>query len=252
VFSVKDKVIFISGGNRGLGRGIATGLAGNGARVVIAARDLVALKKTRDCILANGHSCFAVEMDVTSTGSVQRAVDSAQEMAGAPIEVLINNAGMTADNIKAEEMTEKDWLRVMDVNLNGYFRLAQAAVGNMIAKRAGKIINMSSVLGISPVPLGLPYCVSKGAVNHLTKAWAIEWSRYNVQVNAIAPAYIMTDMNKERLENESFRQKVLSRIPAGRLGNTQDLIGAVLFLASEASNYVTGIVLPVDGGWCAA
>jgi 2-deoxy-D-gluconate 3-dehydrogenase len=249
MFSVKDKIILVSGGNRGLGREISIGLARQDANVVIAARDENALIETSEAIKKQHKRCSYVRMDVTSEKDVQSAVVLAQEKACGVIDVLINNAGMSVENVKAEDMSEPEWQRVLDVNLNGYFRLAKAVVRGMIDKGSGKIINMSSVLGTNPVPLALGYCVSKGAVNQLTRAWAIEWSRYNIQVNALAPAYIRTDINRDRLTNEKFLKKVLERIPAGRIGEHEDLIGAVTFLSSSASDYITGAVLPVDGGW---
>lgn len=251
LFSVEAKIILVTGGSRGLGKEIALGLARHGARVVIAARDEKALEETSEYIRSQNNLCEYVPMDVASTEAVRKAVEEAQEKAGGTIDVLINNAGMNVDNVKAEDMKEPDWQKVLNVNLDGYFRLGTAVVKGMIAKGGGKIINMSSVLGTNPVPLAVAYCVSKGAVNHLTRAWALEWSRYNIQVNALAPSYIISDISRRNMSNEKFLKKVLSRIPAGRLGENEDLIGAVIFLASGASNYITGAVLPVDGGWSA-
>lgn len=252
MFSVRDKVILISGGNRGIGRGIAMGLAEQGAFVIIAARDEKALIQTSELIKGRGNRCIYVSMDITSTESVEEAVRVAQERSGGRIDVLINNAGMSAENVKAEEMPESEWLKVLDINLNGYFRLGKAVAKDMIARRRGKIINMSSVFAINAPPLASPYSVSKAGINQLTRAWAVEWSRYNIQVNAIAPGYIYTDLTRERLENEKFKQKMLSRIPMGRFGEIDEIIGAVTFFASSASDYVTGVVLPIDGGWNAA
>ena len=249
MFSVEDKIILISGGNRGVGREIATGLAQQDANVVIAARDEKLLIETSEAIKKQYKKCSYVRMDVTSEKDIQNAVALAQEKAGGTIDVLINNAGMSVENVKAEDMEESDWQRVLDVNLNGYFRLARAVVKGMIAKGAGKIVNMSSVLGTNPVPQAVAYCVSKGAINQLTRAWAVEWSRYNIQVNALAPAYILTDINRDRLSDGRFVKKILGSIPAGRIGEHEDLIGAVTFFSSSASNYITGVVLPVDGGW---
>jgi NAD(P)-dependent dehydrogenase (short-subunit alcohol dehydrogenase family) len=251
MFSIRDKIIFITGGNRGIGRGIAIGLAQQGARVVIAARDEKALVETSAFIKNRADICFYVTLDITSTESVLEAVDRAQKKADGTIDALINNAGVSAENVKAEEMLESDWLQVLDVNLNGYFRLGKAVVKGMIQKKAGKIINISSVFAFSAIPLASAYSVSKAAINQLTKAWAVEWARYNIQVNAIAPGYIYTDLTQDRLNDEKFKQKMLTRIPAGRFGKIEDLIGAVTFLASNASDYITGIVLPVDGGWIA-
>jgi len=249
MFSVEDKIILISGGNRGLGREIATGLAQQDANVVIAARDEKLLIETSEAIKKQHKKCSYVRMDVTSEKDIQNAVALAQEKAGGTIDVLINNAGMSVENVKAEDMEESDWQRVLDVNLNGYFRLARAVVKGMIARGAGKIVNMSSVLGTNPVPQAVAYCVSKGAINQLTRAWAVEWSRYNIQVNALAPAYILTDINRDRLSDGKFVKKILGSIPAARIGEHEDLIGAVTFFSSSASNYITGVVLPVDGGW---
>jgi len=251
MFSVKDKVIFVSGGNRGLGREIAVGLARLGANLVIGARDEKTLISTAEAIKQEHQRCSYVTMDVTSEEDVRKAIELAQEKAGGAIDVLINNSGMNVENVKAENISDSDWQQVLNVNLNGYFRLGKAAVKGMITRRSGKIINVSSVLGTNPVPLAVGYCVSKGAINQLTRTWAVEWSRYNIQVNSVAPAYILTDINKDQLSNEKFLEKILGRIPAGRIGEHKDLLGAIVFLSSASSDYITGAVLPVDGGWSA-
>jgi NAD(P)-dependent dehydrogenase (short-subunit alcohol dehydrogenase family) len=250
MFTVHGKVIFISGGNRGIGRGIAIGLAKQRAHVIIAARNEETLIETSEFINNQGYRCSYVRMDVSSEESVQNAVNTAEKMIGGAIDVLVNNAGMSVDNAKAEEISESDWLQVLNVDLNGYFRVGKAVVKGMIAKGAGKIINISSIFSFNPIPLASAYCVSKAAINHLTRAWAVEWARYNIQVNAVAPGYIVTDLSRERLEDEKFRKKIFSRIPMGRFGEVDDLIGAVTFFASKASDYITGVILSVDGGWC--
>jgi len=252
MFSVHDKVALVTGGSKGIGRSIALGLAEQGAKVILAARDREALSATQELIRNRGYACDYVAMDVTSEDSVFKAVKSAETIVSGAIDILINNAGMSAENVKAEEMEEVDWLHVMDVNLNGYFRVGKAVARGMIEKRSGKIINISSVLGTTAVPLGSAYCVSKGAINQLTKAWAVEWARYNIQVNAVAPAFISTDINRKQFEDEKFKKKILSRIPAGRMEEADDLIGPITFLSCKASDYVTGHVLNVDGGWCSA
>lgn len=252
MFSISEKNIFISGGNRGLGRGIAIGLAQQGAHIIIAARDEKTLIETTEFIKNQGNKCTYIQMDITSTESIEKAVELGQEKSGGAIDVLINNAAMSGENVKAEEVPESDWLKVIDVNLNGYFRLGKTVVKGMIAKRAGKIINMSSILSISATPLVSAYCVSKTAINQLTRVWAVEWARYNIQVNGVAPSYILTDINRERLKDEEFERKILTRIPMNRLCEVNDLLGAFTFLASSASDYITGVVLPVDGGWGAA
>jgi NAD(P)-dependent dehydrogenase (short-subunit alcohol dehydrogenase family) len=249
MFSINGKNILISGGSRGIGRGIAIGLAQQGAHLILAARDEITLSDTAEIIKDQGNKCTYVQMDITSTKSIERAVKLAQEKLQAPIDVLINNAGMSSENAKAEEVPESDWLKVIDANLNGYFRLGKAVAQGMIAKRGGKIINMSSILSVSATPLVSAYCVSKAGINQLTRVWAVEWARYNIQVNAVAPGYILTDINRERFENKDFQRKTLGRIPIKRLGEVNDLLGAFTFLASSASDYITGVVLPVDGGW---
>ena len=252
MFSIREKNIFISGGNRGLGRGIAIGLAQQGAHIIIAARDEKSLIETAEFIKNQGNKCTYVQMNITSTESIEKAVEFGQEKSGGTIDVLINNAAMSSDNVKAEEVPESDWLKAIDVNLNGYFRLGKTVVKGMIAKKAGNIINMSSILSFSATPLVSAYCVSKAAINQLTRVWAVEWARYNIQVNGVAPSYVLTDINRERLKDEEFERKILTRIPMNRLGEVNDLLGAFIFLASSASDYITGVVLPVDGGWGAA
>lgn len=249
---LENKVAFVSGGSRGLGRAMSMGLAEAGAHVIVGARDVQALEETVDHIRDQGRRCHAVVLDVTSMENVRSALREAGREAGKPVDILVNNAGISTANTKAEDLPEKDWRTVLDVNLNGYFRMGLAAAQDMIRQRSGKIVNISSVLGETPAPLASAYSVSKAAINQLTRAWAVEWARYNIQVNAVAPAFVETELTKSQLQDPGFRQKLLSRIPAGRLGRPEDLIGALVFLASAASDYVTGVILPVDGGWSAA
>ena len=166
------------------------------------------------------------------------------------IDVLVNNAG-TALTKRTEDLTDEDWDRVINVNLKGPFICAQEVGRHMIARRQGKIINMGSVLGFVAERQVLPYCVSKGGLLQLTRALALEWARYNIQVNALCPGYIETDLNRDQLADERVRERLLRKIPARRLGTVDDLVGAAVFLASQASDYMTGQCLIVDGGWLA-
>ena len=166
------------------------------------------------------------------------------------VDILVNNAGITI--IKpAEEINEEDWDQVIDINLKGVFMLAQAVGKIMISQKNGKIINISSVLGHVGEKYGLPYICSKGAVLQMTKGLALEWAKHNIQVNAVAPGFFKTPMNTKQINDEKALKNIIARTPMRRMGEIQEIVGTVVFLASEASNYITGTCIAVDGGWLA-
>ena len=166
------------------------------------------------------------------------------------IDILVNNAGVNARN-PALEIREEDWDMVLATNLKGVFLVAQRVGREMVAQGHGKIINTASMFGMVGAPMLAPYCASKGGVIQLTRPLAIEWAKHNVQVNAIAPGYIRTALNSEWLSDAERLRGILNMVPMGRLGCVEDVVGPVLFLASGWSDYVTGTVIPVDGGWTA-
>jgi len=246
---VKGKVVLVTGGSRGLGLAMADGLARFGADLVIVNRHRDAGERAAVKLRAHGGTVVALEGDVTEPAQIARFVQEAVDGLGR-IDVLVNNVGM---NIRKPilDVTEADWDQVIDTNLKGIFFTAQAVARGMIERRAGKIINVSSIFGSVGFPKVAAYAASKGGINQLTRVMALEWAPYGVCVNAIAPAYITTEMTADWLQDAERYHLILGSTPLGRVGVGQDLIGAVVYLASDWSNYVTGTILGVDGGWLA-
>lgn len=243
LFDLCGKHVLITGGGTGLGRQFALTLSAAGAHITLAARRVAKLEATADEIVAAGGSADCVTLDVSDAGSVERAFG---ELSG-PIDVLVNNAGAAADQMLLD-VAEEDWDLVMNANLKGAWLVARAAVRTMIARdKGGSIINIASVLG-SAVQKGTgPYSAAKAGLLHLTRSMAIEWARHDIRVNAIAPGYYHTDMASDYLDSEAGA-RMIKRIPQRRLGDPRELSGAILLLASDASSYMTGSVLTVDGG----
>jgi len=235
----------VTGGGTGLGRQFATVLAAAGATVILCARRVEKLEETVADIRRKGGAAHGIPMDVTSGDSVEEAFR--QSLAIAPVTVLVNNAGIASGSMLLD-MSEQDWDSVVDTNLKGSWLVARAAAQQMIERqRGGSIINIASVLG-SCVQKGTgPYSAAKSGVIHLTRAMALEWARYQIRVNAIAPGYYRTDMADEYLDSPAGQQLV-KRIPQRRLGDPAEMDGAILMLASTASRYMTGSVVTVDGG----
>lgn len=243
-FSLAGKVAFVTGASYGIGEGLSRALAEVGARVAVGARSREPLGA-----LAREIGGLAVPFDVRDVADIRRAVAEVERELGA-IDVLVNNAGLGA-NHPALDVTETDWDEMMAVNLRGLFFTCQAAARGMLARRSGRIVNMSSQASLVGIENHAAYCASKGGVNGLTRVLALEWSPHGVTVNAVAPTFIETPGTKERLDDPAFRAKVLERIPAGRVGSIDDVAAAVIYLASPAGGLVTGSVLSVDGGWTA-
>lgn len=195
-----------------------------------------------------GAKGLAVKTDVTNSHDVEHMLEVAINHFGS-VDVLLNNAGMNIPGLLAEQVSEKEMQTIMDTNLKGVFLCGTTVGRHMIDRKRGKIINMSSVLGQTHWAGASIYCVSKAAINQLTKAWAVEWAPKNVTVNALAPTFIVTDMNRHLFAEKHYQERVLSRLPMGRVGTIEDLVGPAIFLASRASDFMTGDVLLVDGGW---
>jgi len=244
--NLQNKVALVTGASSGLGHHFAQSLAANGAAVVVAARRTERLAKLVETIKANGGKAHAVACDVTDTASIRACVDEAVATMGG-IDILVNNAGI-ADPAPALETTEAQWNSVIDTNLNGAWHMAQAVAKAMVAaKRGGSIINIASILGLR-VATALPaYVAAKAGLVHLTQALALEWSRANIRVNAIAPGYILTEINQDWFATEPG-QAVIKRIPQRRIGSPKDLDGPLLLLASDDSSYMTGSIIVADGG----
>jgi 2-deoxy-D-gluconate 3-dehydrogenase len=246
---VEGKVALVTGGSKGIGFAMAEGLARFGADLAIVSRNLAEGEQAAEKLRARGRRAIALRGDVTKPAEVERFVQDTVRAFGR-IDVLLNNAGT---NIRkpALEVTEQDWDQVIDTNLKGVFLTAQAVGRVMVEQRAGKIINISSIFGSVGFSWLAAYCASKGGINQLTRALALEWAPHNVCVNAIGPAYIKTPMTSGWLQDIERYQAILASTPLRRVGEGDDLVGAVVFLASDWSNYITGTILGVDGGWLA-
>lgn len=248
-FRLDDRVAIVTGASRGLGQGMAIGLAEAGANIVALSTNAENLSDTKAAISALGRKVLSMTCDVSDSAQIKYAIDRTIEEFET-IDILVNNAG-TIRRAPAHEYSDVDWQAVIDANLTGLFQFCRGAGKLMIDNKRGKIINIASLLSFSGGITVPAYAASKGGVAQLTKALANEWAQHNIQVNAIAPGYFETD-NTEALRSDARRYSEISaRIPAGHWGLPQDLKGAVVFLASSASDYVNGHVLLVDGGWMA-
>lgn len=249
LFDLTGKIAFITGGSRGLGKSIATALASAGAKIIIAGRNKEQLAAARQELSDLGHDVSAFELDVLDLAQLESLEDTLVRQFG-QIDILVNAAGM---NIRGPivNVSPSQWDRVIDTNLKGTFFVSQAVARMMLKRKAGKIINLASLTSQIGLPDMAPYCASKGGVSQLTKAMAVEWAP-SIQVNAIAPGYIQTEMTSAIFNDAKRIESIVSRIPHGRTGVPEDLSGAVIFLASEASSYITGQVFYIDGGWMAS
>ena len=241
---LKDKVALITGASRGIGRAIAVRLAEAGADVAGLDVDADPLAETGALVEEQGSAFLPIEADVTSLDQMQDAVSRTVDELGS-LDVLVNNAGITRDNLLIR-MSEEDWNSVISINLTGVFNGVKAAARPMMRQRGGSIVNISSVVGLLGNPGQVNYSASKAGVLGVTKSTAREVAKRGVRVNAVAPGYIQTRMTDEL--NDKAREELQSQIPLQKLGEPEDVADAVLFLASDASSYVTGQVLSVDGG----
>ncbi|MBS4215208.1 SDR family NAD(P)-dependent oxidoreductase [Neobacillus rhizophilus] len=250
LFDLTGKVSIVTGASKGIGKAIAVGLAEAGSHVVLCSRTKVELDEVAKEIEQKGVEALVIPCDVSNPKDIQNVVDEAVKKFH-QIDVLINNAGITAKR-PAEEYDLNDWNKVIGVNLTGVFLFAQAVGRQMIKQKKGTIINVSSVGGETALTGSIAYCASKGGVNMLTKVLAVEWAPHGIRVNGIAPAYIETPLVKAiKDQRTEFAQKVEARTPLNRLGMPDELIGSAIFLASDASSYITGETLKADGGWTA-
>jgi NAD(P)-dependent dehydrogenase (short-subunit alcohol dehydrogenase family) len=247
LFDLSDRTAIVTGGNRGIGFAIAEGLARQGARVVIANRNEEGGLAAAQRLLDQGLRAEAVTADVSLGAAVAHLVDSVLQRHGR-IDILVNSAAVITRK-PVEEFTEEEWDRIMNTNLRGAFLCCRDVGRHMIERRKGKIINISSNVSQVVQPLRSVYCVSKAGLSHLTRALGLEWAPYGVNVNAIGPGPTITELNQKYFEeNPRDLQARIDSIPMGRMGKPGDHVGAALFLASEASDYMTGQTLIVDGG----
>lgn len=248
---LSGRVALVTGASGGLGAQCARTLAAHGAVVILTARRLDRLQALADEIARSGGRTLAVQMDVTQAESVQRGFETAQAAFG-PIDIVVAGSGIAGRGGWLLDISERDFTEVIEVNLHGVFRTAREAARRLVAaQRPGSIIVIASIIAYGTAPGVAAYGASKAAVVHLVKSMALEWARFQIRVNAIAPGYIPTDLNREFLASPAGA-RIRERIPMRRFGEPADLDGALLLLASEASRYMTGTVITVDGGHLAA
>ena len=248
LFDLSDKVAIVTGGNGGIGLGIAIGLAEAGASIAVAARDQAKTDRAVESIRETGAEALGVTMDVADEESVSSAVKDTVDRLGR-VDILVNNAGISLRN-PPEQYTMDEWDRVVDVNLRGAFMCSREVYPQMVEAGGGKIINIGSMTSVFGIDWAAPYASSKGGIVQLGKSLAVSWAKDNIQVNTILPGWINTDLTQFVETRFPDRHALISsRIPHERWGEPHDLAGAAVFLASEASDYVTGVSIPVDGGY---
>ncbi|WP_165069857.1 SDR family oxidoreductase [Marisediminicola senii] len=262
-FDLTGRIALITGSSRGIGRAIAHGLASAGATVVLHGRDPERLEQTRAEFAADfdaprgqagsvhegqqyGPRVHAVAFDITDAAAVASGIAHVEATVG-PIQVLVNNAGIQ-HRVPLLDLAVEDWNRVLDTNLTSAFLVGREVARGMVARGRGKIINVASVQTDLARETIAPYTVSKGGIRNLTRAMTAEWARHDIQVNAIAPGYIHTEMTQKLVDDEQFNSWIIGRTPAKRWGTTDDIVGPALWLASDASNFVNGQTIFIDGG----
>lgn len=250
LFSLKGKTAIVTGASRGIGKRMALALADAGANLVLSARNEELLRETEREAKKRGIKTLVSPIDTTKLEEIQGMVKKSIDSFG-KIDILVNNAGVGWPK-PVLKVTEEDWDAVIDVNAKGCFFCCQAVLSSMLEQKKGSIINISSVAASTGLSLFAPYTASKGAVSAMTRALAVEVASCNVRVNAVAPSWFETDLTFAARNNEKFNNIVINRTPFGRWGDLKELDGIVVFLASDASTYITGAVFHVDGGWTAA
>lgn len=246
LFSLEGKIALITGSGQGIGLALAEGLSGAGAHVVLNGRNPDKLEKARAAIAAGGRKVSTQAFDVTDHAAVEAGIAAIEAQVG-PIDILINNAGMQ----KRAPITEfpiDGWHEVVATNLHSVFYVTQAVTKRMVPRRRGKIVSIGSVMSELGRATIIPYTATKGAVKMMTRGLAAELGKHNIQANAIGPGYFATEINEALIADEAFSAWVSTRTPAGRWGETKELVGAAIFLSSAASDYVNGHLLMVDGG----
>lgn len=249
-FSLEGKIAFVTGAGRGLGRAGALALAGAGADVALVSRTRSQLEEAAAAVERLGRKTLIAVADIRKAAEVEAAVQAAVAAFGR-IDILFNNAGTNVRK-PVVDMTDEDWHTIMETNVKGVFVVARAVARQMIAQKGGRIVNMSSMSAISPERDKVVYASSKGAVSQFTKGLALELAPHGITVNAIAPGYMLTPLVKGYLEADAERtRRILQRIALGRIGQPEEIGGALVFLASDAARYITGATIAIDGGWTA-
>jgi len=248
---LKDKVAVITGASKGIGEGIAHRYAEEGAKVVLASRNQELLAKIGSVIEGKGGESLSVYTDVTNVTSVQNMVDATIKRFGR-LDILVNNAGISMVQA-SEQLAKEDWQRAIDTDLSGMFYCSQAVARQMMMQNeGGNILNITSIYGLVAAPMRAAYCVSKAGANMLTRVLAIEWSKYNINVNAIAPGYIRTEFTQDVIDRGILDiASIERRTPKGRIGEVEDLLGLAVFMVTDEARYMTGEIVTIDGGWVA-
>ncbi|MFY9175426.1 MAG: glucose 1-dehydrogenase [Peptococcia bacterium] len=247
MFDLTGKVAIVTGATKGLGRGMAEALAQSGANIVVVSRTPKDCENVAKELAELGVQTLAQPCDVTKKESIEELVAKTVEKFG-KIDILVNNAG-TAVTKPALELTEDDWDWVVNTNMKSIFLLSQAVGKHMAEQKSGKVINIASMFGLVGDKNVLPYLASKGGVVQMTRGLALEWTKYNIQVNAVAPGYVITAINEKEFQEEKVYNYITGKTPMRRIGKVEEVAGIVVYLASEASNFTTGAVYTVDGGW---
>jgi NAD(P)-dependent dehydrogenase (short-subunit alcohol dehydrogenase family) len=249
LFDLSGQVALVTGASRGFGQSIAGALAEAGADLVLTSRTLRDVEAVAAHLAPTGRIVLPLQADVTRAEDVEESVRRALATLG-KIDILINNAGI---NIRkpALELTESDWEQTLDTNVKGCFRVAKAVGRHMVARQTGRIVNIASMLASVTIPERAAYASSKGALVQMTRTLAVEWAPFNVRVNAVCPGPFLTDLNKVVLSDPEKVKFFMDRMPMQRFGRPEELHGAVIFLASEASSFITGTTIYIDGGWTA-
>ena len=249
IFDLNGKVAIVTGGSRGIGRSIALGLAKAGSDVVATSRNIKSVEAVTIEIKKLDRRSIAISTDVSRKESVENLVNKTLEEFG-KIDILVNNAGISHDFKSAESVTGEDWDKVINLNLRGQFLCCQEVGKHMRERKYGKIINVVSIVGQVGFARQIVYAAAKGGFIAITKTLALEWNKYNITVNALAPGFVETDMTSS-LKGSRAEDRILKRIAMNRFGKPEEVVGAAIYLASDASSYTNGVVVSVDGGYLA-
>ncbi|GAB1583959.1 SDR family oxidoreductase [Phyllobacterium phragmitis] len=250
LFNLEGRLAVVTGSSQGIGLALATGLAQHGAAVIINGRDAEKVDAAAEELKRAGQKAHGCSFDVTNPDAVKAGIDRIETEIG-PIDILVNNAGMQF-RAPLEDFPIDKWQQLLQTNISSVFYVGQAVARHMIGRGRGKIINIASVQSELARPSIAPYTATKGAVRNLTRGMATDWAKYGLQINAIAPGYFKTPLNQALVDNPEFTAWLEKRTPAGRWGNVEELVGAAVFLAGDASSFVNGQVLHVDGGMTAS
>lgn len=246
LFSLKGRLALVTGSGQGIGHALARGLAQHGARVVLNGRSAEKVEKALAALRGEGLAAESSVFDVVDAAAVEAEVARIEKDIG-PIDIAVNNAGMQF-RMPLEEFPDDKWQQILQTNVTGVFNVGKAVAKRMIPRKRGKIINIASVMSELARATITPYTATKGAVRNLTRGMCTEWAKHGIQVNAIAPGFFKTELNTALFENPDFNVWLDKRTPAGRWGNVEELVGAAVFLSSDASSFVNGHTLYVDGG----